>query len=131
MTSGDSTLFAGTEEHSGRRDTDDDDDEGVQETDSLNAGEAVRTVSYRELHSFGLGFLTVLMLLVVPELHAPLTPVFGAACAAVFSGTIWSSRVPDGLVRRWVSKEPHYVWLGGAACAVSAFVVEYVAGVVV
>lgn len=87
-------------------------DHEIHEDDAVNPWTWATTVTYTEIHSVGIGFLSMFTAIVM----LPVDPVTGQAllgvAATILAGTVWVRKVPNGTVRRWLCKEPHYVWLG-------------------
>lgn len=106
-----SSLFCGDEGPT------DPSDEIPKETDQFEAGTWASTITYKEIHSFALGFLPVCLLLLLTPFFAQAAPPLLLVVVTVTLGGIWTNKVPRGHPRRWLCKEPHYAW-GGQLVAV-------------
>ena len=87
-------------------------DDTVAEEDAVDLRRWAASVTYKELHSFVLGFAPAFLLFSLSPTFPALTEPLVAVVAAVTLGGFWCQRVPEGRVRRWLCKEPHYAWGG-------------------
>lgn len=89
------------------------DSDPVEESDTFSLGRALETITYRELHSFAIGLGPTFMLVIARAFSNLPMEALGGAVGMITLGTILGrSAAPEGRIRTYLLKEPHYVLIG-------------------